>query len=224
MTHARMDTLLQQASPGIGGGAHGIESLLFARARERARRGQFWATLSGRSQSLLALSQVSEACDIDDQIDGGNRPVPIRCIRGSAGRSKYFDSEFNPLYDRARGRWLNIARARQQGKNLPPVSLVRVGDIYFVMDGHHRISVARALGQSDIEARITILQVTGTLPWEMPQVETGPKRAFGGLRRRAVHLQRQAALHLQAVLVLVKGGERAGRIARDAPEPGRYPL
>ena len=60
------------------------------------------------------------------------------------------------------------ATARQQGKYLPAVVLVQVGDIYFVQDGHHRISVARALGQSEIEARVTIWQVSGPLPWETP--------------------------------------------------------
>lgn len=59
-----------------------------------------------------------------------------------------------------------MAVARQQGKALPPVRLVQVGDLYFVRDGHHRISVARALGQQDIKARVTIWQVEGPLPWE----------------------------------------------------------
>jgi hypothetical protein len=100
--------------------------------------------------------------------------VPIRQIRGSEGRSRYFDCDFNPLYDEARGRWLNIARARQQGKNLPPVVLVQVGDIYFVRDGHHRISVARALGQLYIEARVTVWQVIGPLPWDAPEQPSRP--------------------------------------------------
>jgi hypothetical protein len=95
-------------------------------------------------------------------------------IRGSEGRSRYFDRDFNPLYDRARGRWLNIARARQQGKDLPLVVLVQVGDIYFVKDGHHRISVARALGQKAIDARVTVWQVSGPLPWEMPAQASSP--------------------------------------------------
>jgi hypothetical protein len=94
------------------------------------------------------------------------KTVAIDQIRGSEGRCRYFDRDFRPLHDKARGRWLNIARARQQGKSLPPVVLVQVGDTYFVRDGHHRISVARALGQLDIEARVTVWHVSGTLPWE----------------------------------------------------------
>ena len=198
MTHAAMDIYRQQAGPGTGGGAQGFEARLFAQARERARRGQFWARLTGRPQRLFSLNEVRNACAIDAQIDGGRRAVPISRIRGSEGRSGYFDCDFNPLYDRARGRWLNVARARRQALALPPVSLVRVGDLYFVMDGHHRVSVARALGQSDIEARVSIWQVSGRLPWDAPEGETGPNRALGDLRQRA-------ALAFQALLTSIKG-------------------
>jgi hypothetical protein len=66
-------------------------------------------------------------------------------------------------------RWLRVAAARDQGKVLPPVVLVQVEDVYFVRDGHHRISVARALGQLDIEAEVTVWQVPGPLPWETPK-------------------------------------------------------
>jgi hypothetical protein len=141
---------------------------LFAQARKRARQGQFWSCLTGRSQGLLALKQVRAACTVQGERDGGVRTVPINQIRGSEGRSHYFDLDFNPLYDQTKGRWLSIAVAQQQGKALPPVSLIQVGDAYFVQDGHHRISVARARGQMAIEARVIVWQVSGALPWETP--------------------------------------------------------
>ena len=168
MTNATTEMLLSHPYPVSGGRTLHTANSLFALARKRARRGQFWSRLTGRSRCLYALEQVRAVCTIQTQSDGGVRPVLISQIRGSEGRSRYFDRDFNPLYDRARGRWLNIATARQQGKHLPAVVLVQVGDIYFVKDGHHRISVARAMGQSDIEARVTIWQVTGPLPWETP--------------------------------------------------------
>jgi hypothetical protein len=74
----------------------------------------------------------------------------FRHIRGSESRSSDFDRDFNPLHDHNRRRWLNVAAARQRGKALPLVKLIQVGDVYFVRDGHHRISVARALGQRSI--------------------------------------------------------------------------
>jgi hypothetical protein len=57
---------------------------------------------------------------------------------------------------------------------LPPVVLVQVGDVYFVRDGHHRISVAHALGQLDIEAEVTAWHVSGLLPWDAPEQRSWP--------------------------------------------------
>jgi len=54
----------------------------------------------------------------------------------------------------------------RRGAKLPPVALIRVGQVYFVEDGHHRISVAKAHGDQDIEAVVTVLHVAGTLPWD----------------------------------------------------------
>jgi hypothetical protein len=174
MMNETMDTLLLHPHPVTGGRPLYIADSQFAQARKRARHGQFWSRLTGRSRRLLALKQVRAACTIEAESDGGIRTVPLSQIRGSEGRSRYFDGDFNPLHDLARGRWLNIAMARQQDKVLPPVVLVQVGDIYFVRDGHHRISVARARGQIDIEARVTIWRVTGPLPWEMVAAAPSP--------------------------------------------------
>jgi len=169
MANAMIDALAPKPIPVPGGSLFCTDNSLFAPCRKRARRGQFWSRLTGRSRALYALKDVRAACTLNVEYDGGIRSVPIRQIRGSEGRSRYFDCDFNPLYDRARGRWLNIVRARQQGKDLPPVLLVQVGDIFFVRDGHHRISVARALGQNEIDARVTVWQVTGPLPWDVPE-------------------------------------------------------
>ena len=60
--------------------------------------------------------------------------------------------------------WLSVAVARQRGKSLPQVQLIQVGDVCFCRDGYHRIPVARALGQRDIEAEVTVWQVDGQCP------------------------------------------------------------
>jgi len=174
MTSTTMDMLLSPSYPVTGGHPPASADSLFALVRKQARKRQIWSKLTGHSGGLLALKEVRAACTILARSDGGVRPVPIRQIRGSEGRSGYFDRDFNPLYDRARGRWVNIARARQQGQPLPPVVLVRVGDIYFVKDGHHRVSVARALGQREIEARVTGWEVAGPLPWEADALAPNP--------------------------------------------------
>jgi hypothetical protein len=155
---------------------------LYRRARDQGRRGHRWSRLTGSQHHLLNLGSVEANCQVLTRGEAGLRTVAIEKIRGSEGRCRYFDRDFHPLHDEARGRWLNIARARQQGKDLPPVLLVQAGDIYFVRDGHHRISVARALGQTDIEARVTVWQVAGSLPWDAPEQTARPGLA-GRLQR-----------------------------------------
>jgi len=159
--HTTLDYNLQSNNP-----QGGVANSLYTRAHNRGRRGQLWASLTGRSRALLALGEVSAAFSVQAQSEGGIRTVPIDQIRGSEGRATDFDRDFNPLKTHTRDRWLGIATARQRGKALPPVRLVQIGDLYFVRDGHHRISVARALGQKAIEAKVTVWQVAGPLPWE----------------------------------------------------------
>jgi uncharacterized ParB-like nuclease family protein len=117
---------------------------------------------------LLDLKEIEASCNIADRSPAGLRTVPVKQIRGSEGRVSDFDRDFNPLQDRTQERWLGIATARRRGKDLPPVHLVQVDDLYFVLDGHHRISVAQALGQKYMEAQVTIWQVEGRRPWEIP--------------------------------------------------------
>jgi len=145
---------------------HGAINSLYARARNRARRGQLWSALTGRSDHLLSLAEIEAVGPLSARRHAGLQTVPIRHIRGSQGRVYDFDRDFYPLRDHNKDRWLSVAGARKSGKSLPPVELIRVGEVYFVQDGHHRISVARALGQQDIEAQVTVWQVTGPLPWE----------------------------------------------------------
>ncbi len=156
---------------------HDRTDLLYSRALDRGQRATFWAALTGRSRCLLALEEVwqeSRLASIEQpHFVAETRLVPLDQILGSDGRCGDFDREFNPLHDHGRGRWLRIAAARRRGTALPPVDLVQVGNLYFVQDGHHRISVARALGQPDIEARVTVWHVSGPLPWE---TQAGPSK------------------------------------------------
>jgi hypothetical protein len=145
----------------------------------------------GPEQALAPLDRPGEAgvaCTVGAPHYAGMRTVPIDQIQGSQGRSNDFDCDWHPLQARTRSRWLGIARARSRGQTMPPVDLIRVGDVYFVQDGHHRISVARALGQLDIEAEVTVWQATGPLPWERSTAcrsHTGQTVESGRLLRRA---------------------------------------
>jgi len=125
----------------------------------KGRLGGIWARLTRRSRELLDLSQFT----LENRLNGGHyaglKTVPIDRIKGSEGRSRDFDSAFYPLKAHNKDRWVRVAAARARGIPLFPVDLIKVGGIYFVRDGHHRISVARALGEEYIEAVVTVFEV-----------------------------------------------------------------
>lgn len=125
---------------------------LFNLAYGQAIRRRLWARLTGKENSLLTLSNYN----VGTQSQRSTRvvTVSINRITGSEGRSLDFDAGFNPLRRLQRERWISILIACKMGTPLPPVELIQVGKEYYVRDGHHRISVARTLGQLDIEAVI----------------------------------------------------------------------
>lgn len=135
-------------------------SRLYQRAYGRGWLGQLWATLTRKPRHLINLAEVQPGSQAGNRYPAGVQTVPIDQIQGSHGRCHDFDSSFFPLQHHTRSRWLRVASARQQGVALPPVELTQIGEVYFVRDGHHRISVARALGQTDIEADVRIWQLT----------------------------------------------------------------
>ncbi len=92
------------------------------------------------------------------QHEAGLQSVPIGQIRGTEGRSRDFDRAFRPLNDNTQQRWLSIYNAQADGVALPAVELICVGQDYYVRDGHHRISVARMLGQRFVDARVIVMQ------------------------------------------------------------------
>ena len=146
---------------GAAGSAQRRAMVLFRALRLQAGWGRIQARLFGRPQQLRPLAEVRAVAGIRGGHYAGLCAVPINQIRGSEGRSHDFDANFCPRNDHNRWRWLAVAVARQEGVVLPPVDLIRVGDAYYVRDGHHRISVARAFGQEQIDAEVTIWQVVG---------------------------------------------------------------
>ena len=183
---------------------------LYFEVRARARRGQIWSKLSGRSRRLLSLAEV-DATRVRDRHDAGLRTVPIERIRGTEGRSNDFDRAFLPLRESSRERWMSIARARDQDKALPPVELIQVGDLYFCRDGHHRISVARAVGQRYIEAEVTVWQVSGLPPWERSAAASnrvdqarGIARSYDKIREDVAGLHQRALQKVRGALIAVR--------------------
>ncbi len=136
---------------------------LYRRLRAQAWIEKARSSVTGRTRNLIDLESV------EDSVTGrhylGTRAVSLRLIRGSEGRSKDFDATFRPLNAANKSRWMSVATAHIEGLPLPRVELIQVGDVYFVRDGHHRISVAKALGQEYIDADVTVWEVAGPLPW-----------------------------------------------------------
>lgn len=128
--------------------------------------------VSSRPHRLINLAEIEATCIPLGHYYAGARRVPISQIWGSGneGRCWDFDADFRPVKAHSLTRWRTIAAAREAGVNLPPVALIEVEGVYFVEDGHHRISVARAMGQLDIEATVTVWQVAGPLPWGKPVI------------------------------------------------------
>ena len=127
---------------------------LFSRALSRGAWRSFWHKLSGKENRLQDLTEVAMDAKRQPAQRAAVVNIPLTKIIGSEGRTNDFDSDFNPLKSHNRDRWIGIAVARRRGTVLPPVELIQAGNAYYVRDGNHRVSVARAAGQVEIEAQI----------------------------------------------------------------------
>ena len=130
---------------------------------ERAYRRGFWRKLSswftGERNELLPFHAVRERIPIRGQHYIGLQQVPVEQIVGSLGRYRDFDRAFLPRQARTRSRWVSIDSAHYEATNLPPVDLYKVGEIYFVRDGNHRVSVARERGQEFVDAYVIEIEI-----------------------------------------------------------------
>jgi hypothetical protein len=127
----------------------GLPALDAAEDFVRARRAARAARLLGRRTTLRTLTEGA--------IRGPARleVIPTDAIVGSVEPTIVFDGRFRPLSEHVRPRWARIALAHRTGVSLPPITVIERPDGYYVVDGRHRVSVARAMGLRDIEARVT---------------------------------------------------------------------
>lgn len=128
----------------------------------RARRSQLLAELGRRLRRepddvalILPFDEVVDALGMVGEVPLGLQTIPLDSIVGTVDRTRDFDRGFRPTTPRVRGRWQRIAAAQRRGESFPPISVYRVGDLHFVRDGHHRVSVAKSLGREDIDAYVT---------------------------------------------------------------------
>jgi len=126
----------------------------FSRARFKAFLNRAFAALSGQPTTLLSYDEVKQSLHVGGPIYRGVRTVRLDQIVGSLNRYHEFDRAFLPAENQLAARWQSVDGAFYQDISLPPVVLYKVGQIYFVVDGHHRVSVARQQGQEFIEAEV----------------------------------------------------------------------
>ena len=128
---------------------------LFERAYMKSMAHRIINRLTGRSNRVCPLSQTKHMKIVRNRHYGGIRTVPIALIQGSENRNADFDDHFHPLHKYLKSRWIGVATEMLLDHSLPPVELIRLDNLYFVRDGHHRVSAARAIGQQEIEANVT---------------------------------------------------------------------
>ncbi len=132
----------------------------FSRARRSAflRRIGAYLRRDPGSNKLLSFDEVKSALGAVEQVYLGMRTVPVANIVGSVGRHRDCDRAFPPSSDDSADRWKKIDRMMHRSEELPPVSLYKIGDAYFVGDGNHRVSVARQRGVEMIDAEVIELR------------------------------------------------------------------
>jgi hypothetical protein len=135
----------------------------------QARRRQILARMAQRLRRvpddigvILPFDEATAALGRTGERDLGFQVISLDSVVGTIDRSRDFDRQFRPTSGRVRERWQRIATAERRGEPIPPIDVYRLGDLHFVRDGHHRVSVARALGRRSIEAHV--VEVTTRLP------------------------------------------------------------
>src|SRR5580704_5399542 len=137
----------------------------FQRARRRQTLAQLahWLRREPDDVNLiLPFDEVVAALGIRGERRLGLQTTRLDSIVGSLDSSRDFDRRFRPNNGRVRERWERLALAQRRGEPIPPIDVYRIGDLHFVQDGHHRVSIAIATGATTIDAYVT--EVLTTVP------------------------------------------------------------
>ncbi len=126
----------------------------YQRARRKADLEQIMARFTGRSVDLLSYEEVRKTLGVSNQIDRGLQDIPLDNIVGSVGRYKDFTRTFLPKDSTSEQRWARVLVANSESRGLPPIEVYQLGEVYFVLDGNHRVSIAREMGLNTIQAKV----------------------------------------------------------------------
>ncbi|MDT0214900.1 chromosome partitioning protein ParB [Rothia sp. ARF10] len=177
----------------------------FLKVRRQQRMSGLARRMRGDEGRVLALDEVLRAVGNRGEQSLGVQSIPVERIVGSVDKVREFDPSFRPTSGRNRARWERLAEAVRRGQPIPPIDVYQVGDMYFVRDGHHRVSVVRALGDSLIEADVTRIRTT---------LDPAGIRDRGDLRGKAMR-----KLFLERVPL-----DRLARAEVKCKDPANYPL
>lgn len=135
----------------------------FRNARQRAALENIVARLTGKSTELLSYNDVVRKLKVVSQAERGVREIPVEAIVGSVGRYTDFTRTFLPQRSSDAQRWAKVASV-PDFTNLPPIDVYQIGDVYFVLDGNHRVSIARQRGILFIPAEVTEVRTRAPIP------------------------------------------------------------
>ncbi len=128
----------------------------------RLRRRQILARLAYRLRRepddvnlILPFDDVVSALGQRGERSLGQQVIKLDTVVGTVDSRRDFDRHFRPTSGRVRERWERLALAQRRGESIPPIEVYRIGELHFVRDGHHRVSVAIAAGQKVIDAYVT---------------------------------------------------------------------
>lgn len=130
----------------------------FLKAKNKAFFNEIQHLLSPEEASLISLNDVKKLIKPQNETYVGMKTIPIEKIVGSEGRYQDFDNRFFPKSSHLRNRWQHVDEAAIQSIDLPPIKVYEISGLYFVRDGNHRVSVAKARGTEFIDAEVVSLQ------------------------------------------------------------------
>lgn len=132
----------------------------FQKARMKAFWQEVWSLLTGKSIDLLRFEEVRQRLNLQNERSLGIQNIPLDKIVGSVGRYNDFSRSFLPRKSVNEHRWQQVSALARSDRGFPPIEVYKVGDVYFVIDGNHRVSVARQLKSPTIEAYVTEFQTS----------------------------------------------------------------
>jgi hypothetical protein len=179
----------------------------FSKARGRAMLSQLQHFMDSGRDRLLSFNDVKDILKPKNQVYRGSQIVPIELIIGSEGRYRDFNKYFLPKSDHLRGRWERVDEAHLQEVILPPIQLYEIGGVYFVRDGNHRVSVAKAQHVEFIDAEVISLAT---------EISISPSMTVDQLKEALINYEKKIFYEETDF------GTLTGDDTLDFTSPGRY--